>query len=111
MDRDGVQCPEIGYVTMVGKLDIFPYAKSSVELLHQKEFLVIRITNQSVVARGMMEEKTLQELNEYLIGKIGLDGLYYRPHHPEGRGKYRIKCSRRKPNIGLIEDVIKEWED
>ncbi len=110
LDRDGVLCTEIGYVTMLSKLDIFPYVKSSVELLHQKGFLAICITNQSAVARGMMEEKTLQELNEYLIGEIGLDGLYYCPHHPEGRGKYRTKCNCRKPNIGLIEDAIKEWE-
>lgn len=110
LDRDGVLCAEVGYVTTVEKLEIFPYVKSSVELLHQKGFLAICITNQSAVARGMMEEETLQELNEYLMEKTGLDGLYYCPHHPEGRGRYRIKCNCRKPNIGMLEDAIKEWE-
>ena len=109
LDRDGVLCAEEGYVTTIEKLDIFSYSKSSVELLQQKGYLAICITNQSAVARGMMEEKTLQELNEYLIEKVGLDGLYYCPHHPEGRGRYRIKCNCRKPDIGLIENAIKEW--
>lgn len=109
LDRDGVLCTEKGYVTAMQELDIFPYAKHSVELLHQKGFLAICITNQSAVARGMMDEQTLQELNKHLMEEIGLDGLYYCPHHPDGIGRYRKKCNCRKPNTGMIEDAIKEF--
>lgn len=109
LDRDGVLCAEKSYVVSIGELDIFPYAKRSVEIIHQKGFLAICITNQSAVARGMMEEGTLKEINEYLIREIGLDALYYCPHHPNGIGRYRKKCNCRKPDIGLVETAIEEW--
>lgn len=110
LDRDGVLCVEKSYITSVEDLSIFPYAKYCIELLHQKKFLAICVTNQSAVARGMMTEKVLQELNQHLIEKIGLDAVYYCPHHPNGIGKYKCKCSCRKPNTGMIERAIKEFE-
>lgn len=110
LDRDGVLCKEKSYVTNREELEIFPYAKQCVEILHQKGFLAICITNQSAVARGMMTEEALQEINEYLAAQTGLDALYYCPHHPEGMGKYRKKCNCRKPRIGMVEQAMQEFE-
>lgn len=109
LDRDGVLCTEKGYVTSIKELDIFPYTKYCIELLHKNEFLAICITNQSAIARGMMTEEKLKEINEYLIKETGLDVLYYCPHHPDGIGKYHLKCNCRKPNTGMIEMAIQEF--
>ncbi len=109
LDRDGVLCVEKSYVTQMEELEIFPYTKQCIEKIHQKGFLAICITNQSAVARGKMTEKTLQEINRYLVKEMGLDALYYCPHHPDGIGKYQLKCNCRKPNTGMIELAIKEW--
>ena len=84
LDRDGVLCAEKGYVTQIKELDLFPFAKRCIDLLHQKGFLAICITNQSAVARGMMSELVLQEMNQYLLRELSLDALYYCPHHPQG---------------------------
>lgn len=109
LDRDGVLCTEKGYVTTKNELEIFPYTRQAVDLIHKKGFLAICVTNQSAVARGMVDEKALQGINEFLIQEVGLDAIYYCPHHPKGVGKYGIKCGCRKPNTGMLEMAIKEW--
>lgn len=110
LDRDGVLCKEKSYVTSLEELEIFPYARQCMEVLHQKGFLTICLTNQSAVARGMLAEEELQRMNQYLVAEIGLDALYYCPHHLEGMGKYRQRCSCRKPGIGMVERAMQEFE-
>lgn len=110
LDRDGVLCAEKGYVVHLGELEIFPYARRCIDKLHQKGFLAICITNQSAVARGMMTEEALREMNEYLMAQIGLDALYYCPHHPKGIGKYRKRCNCRKPGTAMVERALEEFE-
>lgn len=110
LDRDGVLCKEKSYVTKLEDLEIFPYAKRCVDALHRKGFLAICLTNQSAVARGMLEEEELKKMNQYLVAEIGLDALYYCPHHPEGLGKYRQRCSCRKPGTGMVERAIQEFQ-
>ena len=95
LDRDGVLCKEKGYVTSLQELEIFPYAKLCVESIHRKGFLAICITNQSAVARGMMTEKELLELNKFMKKELGLGAVYYCPHHPQGVGKYGVACTCR----------------
>lgn len=108
LDRDGVLCAEKGYIIRKEELEIFPYTASCIARFHQKGFLAICITNQSAVARGLVSETTLQEINSYLIQETGLDALYYCPHHPKGTGPYAIRCECRKPNTGMVEQAIRE---
>ena len=110
LDRDGVLCEEKGYITSLDQLNIFPYTAECVRHIHEKGFLAICITNQSAVARGMISESNLVQMNQYLIEKIGLDDLYYCPHHPKGIGPYRCICDCRKPQIGLIKRAVKQYD-
>lgn len=110
LDRDGVLSVEKSYITSLEQLDLFPYTKKSIELIHKKGFLAICITNQSAVARGFVSETELQQIHEYLIKQTGVDALYYCPHHPDGTGVYKCTCNCRKPQIGLIEKAVREWE-
>lgn len=110
LDRDGVLCAEKGYITCIEELEIFDYAKKSIECLHQQGFLAICITNQSAVARGLLTEQELAEIHDVLIRCTGLDALYYCPHHPDGKGVYRCVCDCRKPKTGLIRQAMQEWD-
>ena len=110
LDRDGVLCEEKGYITSLDQMNIFPYAAECVERIHEKGFLAICITNQSAVARGMISESNLVQMNQYLIEKIGLDDLYYCPHHPKGIGPYRCICDCRKSQIGLIKRAVEQHD-
>jgi D,D-heptose 1,7-bisphosphate phosphatase len=110
LDRDGVITEEIGYVTSLAELRIFPYAASCIKQIHEKGYYAIVITNQSAVARGLLSEEELQKINKHLIDETKVDAVYYCPHLEEGIiGKYRKKCNCRKPKTGLIEQACSEY--
>ena len=39
---------------------------------------------------------------------VDLDGIYYCPHHSEGKGEYKEDCDCRKPKSGMLLQAIKE---
>lgn len=111
LDRDGVLTVEEGYITSVENMHIFPYVKECVRQIHDKGYYAIVITNQSGVARGLFTEENLQEMNEYLIGRTGVDEVFYCPHHPEGKiEKYKNICHCRKPQIGMFEMACRKFK-
>lgn len=111
LDRDGVLCVEKSYVTKVEDLEIFPYARESVTILHELGYYAIVITNQSAVARGMLLEKDLLMMNEKLKCELDVDEVYYCPHYPNGKNPFYSKvCDCRKPKIGLIQKACSEYQ-
>jgi D-glycero-D-manno-heptose 1,7-bisphosphate phosphatase len=108
LDRDGTITPEIGYIVDPAELTLLPGAVDAVKNLRSAGFKLILITNQSAVAREMMDIKTLETINKKLMDLLEaegttLDGLYYCPHHPtEGKTKYTRVCECRKPAAGLF---------
>ena len=42
---------------------------------------------------------------------VDLDGIYYCPHHPEGKGEYKEDCECRKPKSGMLLEAIKASEN
>lgn len=112
LDRDGVLCEDTDYVTDFQKLKIFPFAKEAVEIIHRKGYLAIVVTNQSAVARGMMSEETLLEINRYLQEETGVDSIYYCPHLPPEKEEilpYRIRCNCRKPGTGMLLQAARDY--
>lgn len=111
LDRDGVLTEEKSYVCGLDELSIFPYIKECIRQIKEKGYYAIVITNQSGVARGLFSEKTLQEMNAYLIQEINVDAVYYCPHHINGKvEKYRKKCTCRKPEIGMIKKAQEDFQ-
>jgi histidinol-phosphate phosphatase family protein len=67
------------------------------------------VSNQSVVARGWLDERGLRGMDRRLRalvreGGARIDGTYYCPHHP----RYSGACSCRKPKPGLILRALRE---
>lgn len=111
LDRDGVLTEERSYVTEQKDLHVFSYTKQCIQEIKNKGYYAIVITNQSAVARGLLAEETLQEMNEYLLGEIKVDAIYYCPHHPEGIiARYARDCQCRKPEIGLLLKAAEEFD-
>lgn len=111
LDRDGVLCEDTDYITSFEKLHIYPFAKKAVEQIHKKGYLTIVVTNQSGVARGYLTEEMLQKLNAYLQKETGVDAIYYCPHLPPEQEEippYRIHCTCRKPNAGMLQQAAAE---
>lgn len=110
LDRDGVLTREKRYVCTIEELEIFPYAFKCVQGIKDKGYYAIVITNQSGVARGLFSEDDLRQMNSYLIQQIGVDAVYYCPHHPEGKvERYRCMCDCRKPGTAMIEWACNEY--
>ena len=111
LDRDGVLTEEIGYITSVENLHIFPYAAECIRKIHEKGYYAIVITNQSGVARGLFTEETLKSMNIFLKEMTGVDAIYYCPHHPDGDvDQYRKICKCRKPETGLLEQACMDFD-
>lgn len=109
-DRDGVINKERSdYVKNIDELELFPEFPQFVKLLNEKNFLIIVITNQSAIARGLLTESTLKKIHEKIqtfVSKIGghIDGFYHCPHHPDKN------CSCRKPKSGLLIQAAKDFD-
>lgn len=111
LDRDGVLTVERGYISPIGEVALYPYARESIRIIHEKGYLALVVTNQSGVARGLFTEVELIRLHERLQEQTGVDAIYYCPHHIDGIVReYAIDCKCRKPRIGLINRAKQDFE-
>ena len=108
VDRDGVINQERSdYVKSISELEIYPNVAKNIKLLKDAGFLVIVVTNQSAVNRGIITHETVNQIHNSIqvhLKKYGtfLDGFYYCPHTPDEN------CNCRKPKSGLLEKAILE---
>ena len=116
LDRDGVINQDKGYISKVSDFKIYPGVGKAISLLNKRNYLVIIVTNQSGIGRGLIKIKDLENLHNYLKKKIKkdrakIDDIFYCPFHPEfGKGKYKKKSNDRKPGDGMIRKAIKKWK-
>lgn len=112
LDRDGTLNIDHGYVHTI---DDFEFVEDSIEALRklkQMGYLLVLVTNQSGIARGYFTEDQFLQLTEWMDWSLAeqdvdLDGIYYCPHHIDGKGEYRQDCDCRKPKGGMLKDAIK----
>ncbi len=108
LDRDGVLVDELDFLTDPDALRLYPGVPEAVHELNSRGWVVVVVTNQSAVARGLLDERGLGEIHERLRQRLAqggahLDAIFYCPHHPEaGQGAYRCACDCRKPAPGLL---------
>lgn len=114
LDRDGTLIEEAGYLDRLERLVFYPYSVDAVRLLNQAGFVVVVVTNQSGIARGIVEERFVHEAHAHISARLAaggarVDGYYYCPHHPDGaRAEYRLTCDCRKPAPGLLHRAAKD---
>ena len=119
LDKDGVINEDLGPFKYSNPLNMFSEVPSALKLINNSNYLSIVITNQPHVAKGFITIKNLllsfKKLETFLGNKnIYLDKIFYCPHHPNlgypGEIKsLKIKCSCRKPDIGLFFKAHKEF--
>jgi histidinol-phosphate phosphatase family protein len=102
LDRDGTIIEDSGYVTDPAVMRLLPGAAGAISRLNQAGWPVIVVTNQSGIARGLLNEAayaaTVRRLDELLAAAgARLDGRYHCPHHPDFTGP----CECRKPGLLL----------
>lgn len=109
LDRDGVLIEDTGFLADASQIRILEGVGPALWRLREAGFLLIVVTNQSAVARGLVSEPALEAIHAEmrrqieLAGGPPLDAIYYCPHHPEATlPEYRAACDCRKPGPGLL---------
>ena len=108
LDRDGTLNDEVDYLASPGDFRLLPGVASGLRVLAEAGFALVVVTNQSGVARGILDEETLAKINarmraELSAAGVELDAVYYCPHHPEiGAPYFRADCTCRKPGPGML---------
>ena len=116
LDRDGTLIEEVGYLSHLDRIALYPWSIESVKLLNRAGFKVVVVTNQAGVARGLFDEDFIDEAHRFLDQKFGdggamIDKFYYCPHHPEASVEaYRCECDCRKPKAGMLWKAAQELQ-
>lgn len=115
LDRDGTLNEEVGYICDPAQFRLLDVAAEAVRLVNETGWLVIVITNQAGIARGLFTEEFLAGLHQRMTEELTeagarVDAIYYCPHHPEiGEPPYRQVCDCRKPLPGLLTRAAAEF--
>jgi histidinol-phosphate phosphatase family protein len=109
LDRDGVVLRLVPYLSRAEDMELLPGVGDHLCLLRSRGFALVVITNQSVVARGILTLPQLDRLHEILRDMledfgVTLDGIYACPHHPDFTGP----CECRKPEPGLLKEAAED---
>jgi D-glycero-D-manno-heptose 1,7-bisphosphate phosphatase len=104
LDRDGTLNVDVGYLSRVEDLELFPFTREALELLKAAGFKLAVVTNQSGIGRGFYDEETLDAIHAELQRQVGgiIDAFYFCPHLPD------VGCECRKPKLKMIEDADRE---
>lgn len=118
-DRDGVMNEEVDQLSKIEDFKLYDFTSKAIRKVNKTDYLAIIISNQPMIAKGFMTEKDLDQIHKKLETELGRDGakidaIYYCPHHPESgfrgeRTELKIKCTCRKPNIGLFLRAEKDF--
>jgi D-glycero-D-manno-heptose 1,7-bisphosphate phosphatase len=109
LDRDGVLNEEIGhYVYKLEDLKIPEGTSEAIALLKDAGYLLIVITNQAGIAKGLYSRNEVWACHEKIQAACGnkLDALYYCPYHPD----YDSASLARKPDSLLLEKAIAKYQ-
>lgn len=120
LDRDGVLNPDSGQICQPRDLVLYPEAALAVQALNAAGWLVILVTNQPLIAKGLLSEAGLDAIHARLetqLGQVGawLDAIYVCPHHPEAgfageRPELKIPCHCRKPAPGMLTAACQHFQ-
>jgi D-glycero-D-manno-heptose 1,7-bisphosphate phosphatase len=108
LDRDGVVIEDSHYLGDASRVRLVPGACEAIAALSRAGFIVVIVTNQSGVARGLFSIDSIEQVHahlSHLLRGFGarVDAYRYCPHHPEAELlEYRLECECRKPRPGML---------
>ena len=111
LDRDGIINKEIGdYIKNLSEFEFNPSVFSALKRLKDAGYLLIVITNQGGISKGIFTTKDLNDITSYMQQElikheIKIDEIYYCSHHPDV-----TKCLCRKPSPLMIEKAVARFK-
>lgn len=113
LDRDGTININTGYIGDVNLVSLYPGVDEGIKKLKdQLGFIIIVISNQSGIARGLISSEDVDKVNDRINellqqSKTSIDAFYYCPFHPDYDSQE--KCSCRKPSPQLVFESAKKF--
>lgn len=107
LDRDGVINKD--YVDYAYSLDRFTILKGvpeAVTLLKEAGYVLVVVTNQSGIAKGVYTRAQMQECHDYMQAELNhqIDKIYYAPGH-----ETYSESLMRKPNTLMFERAVAKF--
>ncbi len=111
LDRDGVinrKMAEGHYVTQWSGFEFLPGVFEAIRLMNDSERLVIVVTNQQCVGKGIVTMEAIEDIHLRMARSLEengarIDGIYVCPHLVSDG------CSCRKPAPGLFEMAVRDF--
>jgi D-glycero-D-manno-heptose 1,7-bisphosphate phosphatase len=116
LDRDGVVNIDFNYVHSAENFEFVDGIFEICSLAKDAGFIVVIVTNQSGIGRGIYSEGQFESLTTWVHGEfekrdLEITRTYYCPHHPtEAKGLYLQDCECRKPKPGMIYRAATELD-
>jgi D-glycero-D-manno-heptose 1,7-bisphosphate phosphatase len=106
LDRDGTLIEDRGFLSDPAGVALLPTVVDALRLLAANNFATIVISNQSGIARGLLDEAKVRSVNAEIVRRLdgdglAIDGWYWCPHYDEG-------CDCRKPEPALLHRAVRE---
>jgi len=110
IDRDGVINEKPApheYVRSWSEFRFLPNIADWIRLFNALGFLVIVVTNQRGIARGIMTQDSVEEIHRNMIRDLAaqgarIDDLFLCPHEAN-------TCECRKPKPGMVREAETKW--
>lgn len=108
LDRDGVIIENrADHVKSIPEVRFIPGALEALARLAQRDCLIVIVTNQAAIGRGLLTRQMADEINRYIRQHITaaggrIDALYLCPHLPEE------DCTCRKPAPGMLLEATRD---
>ncbi len=105
LDRDGVlnKLVQNRPPWKENEIELFKESSTLIQLIKQKSYLPVVVTNQPDAARGSLEFNTLYKIHDYICNKLDISISYVCDHPYDGM------CNCRKPKIGMLIKAKKEF--
>src|SRR5438552_2369920 len=109
-DRDNTLIKDPGYLSDPDQMEVLPGAAEAVRQLAAAGYQQIIATNQSGIARGLMDEATVENIHARLRERFAaadaqFDAIYYCPYLAGDEATieaYRQESDLRKPKPGML---------
>jgi len=108
LDRDGTINVEKNYLYRYEEWEWIAGAQDAIARLNKLGFLVVVVTNQAGIARGLYKERDVERLHQLIAVELkesgaSIDAFYFCPHHPD----FTDACNCRKPSSGMILEAAR----
>ena len=122
LDRDGTLIEHVHHLSDPAAVRLVDGAAEAIRELRMVGYVVVLVTNQSVVGRGMLTVDGLRRVHECLSSDLAeggatLDAIYFCPVAPTDGGPAVIEHPDRKPGPGMLRraacdlsiDLSRSW--